>query len=59
MIYSDKKNSKNNSEHKLILRIISTWGSLHVVGLTGLELFSETGNKIPLKLCNISLRNHQ
>merc|ERR1712070_1232263 len=39
----------------LSLRIISTWGSIHSVGLTELQVFDLNGQKIKLKATDFDL----
>jgi hypothetical protein len=54
---SKSKPNEQRTRNELVVRVLSTYGNPHLCGITEIELFNESGIKIPLTASSIMIRN--
>lgn len=55
--YSSKGNEEKKEFFEIELRVLTTWGHAHLVGLTEIEVFNENSEQIKLIPSNLQIKN--
>ncbi|CAG9311860.1 unnamed protein product [Blepharisma stoltei] len=55
--YSSKGNEEKKEFTEIELRVLTTWGHAHLIGLTEIEAFNENSENIRLNPSNIQIKN--